>query len=170
MKICVFADFHGDVAAVRRAADIARKEQPDKTVVCGDIFGRSDGAEIARILGDMDSVLYLIKGNNDWYSATRFLDGLEDNAVMYHFGRMLFFTHGDRYNALRIPPVLNKGDALIHGHTHMASLRRIEGLYVFNVGSLARPRDGVPSYLLLDDAGAAIKTADGEVLSRLDWD
>ena len=170
MKILVFADFHGSIDSLNIAIEISRRESPDKTVVCGDLFGWSQPQEVAELVQKLEGVLYLVKGNNDFATARSYLPyAMEDNAVMYHFERKLFFTHGDRYDALRVPPILDDGDALIHGHTHVGRLRVTNELFVLNVGSLARPRDGVPNYLVLDEVGATLKATNGEILQQLNW-
>ena len=170
MKILVFADFHGSIESLNTAIEISKREAPDKTVVCGDLFGWSHPQEVAELVQKLDGVLYLVKGNNDFSTAVSYLPyEMEDNAVMYHFNRKLFFTHGDRYNGLRVPPILEEGDALIHGHTHVGRLSKYNGLYLLNVGSLARPRDGVASYLVLDEQGATLKQIDGEILQQIFW-
>ncbi len=170
MKILVFADFHGSVDAIRRAAEISRSVKPDKTVICGDLFGWSSPSEMAEPLNSMEGVLYLVRGNNDYRTAEILLPcEMEDNALMYHFRRTLFFTHGDRYNAMRIPPLLKNGDVLVYGHTHMGMLGTNNGVYLCNVGSLARPRDGQPCYLILDEGGAILFSPDGLELSRMSW-
>ena len=170
MKILVFADFHGSVGSLNTAMEISKREKPNKTVVCGDLFGWSHPKEVAELVQQLDGVLYLVKGNNDFDTAQSFLPyAMEDSALMYHFNRKLFFTHGDRYNAMRIPPLLNLGDVLVHGHTHVGRLQRYNGLYVCNVGSMSRPRDGAPNYLTLDEQGATLKQMDGQILQQLNW-
>ena len=171
MKILVFADFHGDVDSLKTAIEISTREAPDKTVVCGDLFGWSNSQETAELVQKIDGVLYLVKGNNDFASdQSRLPFAMEENVVMYHFNRKLFFTHGLRYNVLRVPPILEVGDALIHGHTHVGRLHKYNGLFVLNVGSLAHPRDGAPSYMILDESGATLKQFDGEVLQQIKWE
>ena len=171
MKILVFADFHGSIDSLNTAIEISKRERPDKTVVCGDLFGWTRPQEVATLVQKLEGVLYLVKGNNDFATAQSYLPyAMEDSALMYHFGRKLFFTHGDRYNSMRIPPILTGGDVLVHGHTHVGRLQNYNGLFVCNVGSLARPRDGVPSYMVLDEQGATLKQPDGEVLQHLNWE
>ncbi len=170
MKILVFADFHGSLAALSDAVAISQREKPNKTVICGDLFGWSNVGDVANMVESLEGVLYLVKGNNDFATAASVLKTeMEDNALMYHFGRTLFFTHGDRYNAMRVPPFLKEGDALIYGHTHVGQLRCFRGIYALNVGSLARARDGVPCYMTLDEQGATLKSPDGNSLCQLDW-
>lgn len=168
MKILVFADFHGNISAIEKAVEISRVETPDKTVVCGDMFGWSSPSQTASALEKLYGVHYFVRGNNDYSTALQLLDS-EEYAVMYHYGRTLFFTHGDRYNAHRIPPLLKEGDALVYGHTHVGGLYTSNGLYLLNVGSLGRPRDGEPSYLTLDDNGATLKRPDGTTLNQIMW-
>ena len=170
MKILVFADFHGNVNSLQQAIEISKREQPDKTVVCGDLFGWSKPQETAELVSKLNGVLYLVKGNNDYSTAQSFLsEQMEDSAIMYHFGRTLFFTHGDRYNSMRIPPMLKEGDVLVHGHTHVGRLQIYRGLYIANVGSLSRPRDGTPNYITIDEQGITLKLANGETLQQLNW-
>ena len=170
MKILVFSDFHGSVSGLQQAIEISKRERPDKTVLCGDLFGWNSPQHVAELVSKLDGVLYLIKGNNDYSTAQSFLPcEMEDSAVMYHFGRTLFFTHGDRYNGARIPPLLHEGDVLVHGHTHVGQLHLYKGLYIANVGSLARPRDGTPSYMTIDEQGITLKLANGESINQLNW-
>ena len=170
MKILVFADFHGSVNSLQAAIEISKREQPNKTVVCGDLFGWNNPTQVAELIQQLDGVLHLVKGNNDWATATSYLPfEMEDSAVMYHFDRTLFFTHGDRYNIMRIPPMLREGDVLVYGHTHVGRLQLYDGLYVANVGSLARPRDGAPSYVTMDEQGITLKLHDGQTRQQLNW-
>lgn len=172
MKILAFADIHGSVSAMETVVDVCKRERPDKAVICGDLFGgwTHQPEQIARLVSQLDAVTYLVKGNNDRASDIALLPyGMDNYAVIYHFNRTLFFTHGDVYNKYRIPPVLKEGDALIYGHTHMSLLQHFNGLHVLNVGSVARPRDGAPCYLVLDDNGATLKRLDGETINTLSW-
>ncbi len=172
MKILVFSDFHGNTNAVRKAVQIVRNLHPDKVVVCGDIFGGwfSRQEDIVAELKCIDAPLYLIRGNNDYPSDELLLPTpLEDCAVMYHFGRTLYFTHGDRYNAWRMPPLLKNGDVLVHGHTHVGMLKYYNGVLVANVGSMALPRDNMPDYLVLDESGATLYDLADNVLQHVDF-
>lgn len=170
MKILIFADFHGSVPSLQTAIEISKRECPNKTVICGDLFGWSNNQQVAEMVQQLEGVLYIVKGNNDWSTAQAYLPfEMEESAIMYHFNRTLFFTHGDRYNVLRIPPVLQVGDVLVHGHTHVGQLKLYNGLYIANVGSLARPRDGISSYLTIDEQGITLKHMSGETLQNLVW-
>ena len=174
MKICVFSDFHGNLSAVTRAEEIVRILHPDKVVICGDYFGgwSAQEKEVGSLIADMgkQSTLYLVRGNNDYRTDDVLLPfPPEDNAVMYHFGRTLYFTHGDRYNIWRIPPVLKKGDVLVHGHTHMGIIKPCNGVIVANVGSMGLPRDEIADFMVIDESGIALFDARLNTLQKYDF-
>lgn len=172
MKIAVFADIHGSMSGMENVLEIVNRERPDKVVICGDLFGGfvSMQREIAESVTRINAVTYLVRGNNDRDSDISLLPyGMEDYAVMYHFNRTLFFTHGHIYNKYRVPPVLNSNDALVYGHTHCALLQIFNGLHIVNVGSVSRPRDGMSSYVTMDETGVTLKGLNGEVLDVLPW-
>lgn len=172
MKIVVFSDIHGSKSGADKISSIVSQEKPNKVVVCGDYFGGwSDSREyVYRALSNLDCVLYLVKGNNDYPSDKYYLPcEMEDYAVMHHFGRVLFFTHGDCYNKWSIPPVLRENDAIVYGHTHCASVTKHKGLFCINVGSIGLPRDGCASYVVLDEQGIWQKSADGKLMYHLPW-
>lgn len=174
MKICVFSDIHGNLAAARRMTEIVRAEKPDKIVLCGDYLGHWSNNQdlVCSEIADVCSraVTYLLRGNNDFSSYDYMFDcPLEENAVMYHFGRTLFFTHGHRYNGWHVPPVLNVGDVLVHGHTHVGFVKQNNGLVVANVGSVGAPRDGVADYMTIDEEGIVLRDLDTKLLQTFLW-
>lgn len=173
MKILVFSDFHGNLSAYQTALRIAKKEAPNAVALCGDLFGgfSSDSSQVAQAVQSFDSPLYAVRGNNDRsYDEALLPFPLQDYEVTYKFNRTIMFTHGHRYNSWNLPPILGHGDALVYGHTHVSSLRKLpSGIFALNVGSIALPRDGAPSYLVLDDDGAISKTTDGSVIYFLPW-
>ncbi len=172
MKIVIFADIHGSLKAMEAVLQAAQREKPQKTVFCGDLFGGwRNNSQIAEMAQSLDGTLYFVKGNNDIWGDERLINGgMDDNVPMYHFGRTLFFTHGDRYNGWRVPPILRPNDALIFGHTHVGSLTKRNGLFVLNVGSVAVPRDGKPCYLVLEESGATLRQLNGQDIYTLPWD
>ncbi|MCM1195059.1 MAG: YfcE family phosphodiesterase [Firmicutes bacterium] len=173
MKIAVFSDIHGSPSGMDVILKIVDTERPDKTVICGDLFGGfvSLSSEVADKIRQINSTLYLVRGNNDRDGDIALLPcGMDDYAVMYHFGRTLFFTHGDVYNKYRIPPLLREGDVLVYGHTHMSLLQRFNGLYIANVGSVSRPRDDEPSYMVIEETGIVLKKLNGEIINSLSFD
>lgn len=170
MKIFVYSDVHGSLSGIEAVQQAMLRELPQKTVCCGDLFGGSADSKIAEIAQGFDSALYFVRGNNDRYGSEELIvGGMEDGIPMYHFGRTLFFTHGNVYNGWHVPSFLRDGDVIVFGHTHMGNLIKRDGLFVLNVGSAALPRDGKPCYLMLDERGASLKSLEGNLIFCLQW-
>ncbi len=170
MKIFVFSDLHGSVKTMEQIFQAIQREQPNKVVFCGDLFGgwKQGTTAILEKIRQIDAVVYLVRGNNDIFYQSAPCD-FEEYAVMYHFGRMLFFTHGHIYNGYHLPAVIGQGDVLVHGHTHTTRFSKSFGVHVVNVGSCSQPRDNIPCYLILDDIGATQKTLKGVELYTYKW-
>lgn len=171
MKICVFSDIHGSVEATKKM--VGRAKGCDTTVLCGDIYRRygqtEENIEIARLLSQLPD-LRVAQGNNDYSGDEQFSPFVySDYVLLRRFNKTLFFTHGHRYNAFRFPPILNEGDVICHGHTHRRGCMVANGLIVLNVGSVSSPRDGVASYIEMDDDGFYFKDMDGKLLFFKRW-
>lgn len=139
-KILVTSDSHGSAYALCRVAET----EPDAEAM---IF-LGDG------LRDLDGLcrrhpslrVYSVRGNCD-------LAALEAGEGLAAFGGVLFFySHGDRYGVkysreqLAETAKARGADAALYGHTHTAACERIEGVTVFNPGSVGQPRHGSASY------------------------
>ncbi len=170
MKIFVFSDLHGDVDALKIILQAINREQPNKVVFCGDLFGGWGSTDkILPLLGQIDAVTYFVRGNNDVFYPNADVD-FEEYAVMHHFSRTLFFTHGHIYNGYKMPSFVGSGDVLVHGHTHSTHFYNVNGVKVVNVGSCASPRDKTPCYVIIDEGGIVQKSLDGEQLHSQPWD
>lgn len=175
MKILVVSDLHGNLDACKLVWELYQKENPDKVVMCGDIFEGwygNNSDQMNAIFNMMSGKIYSVKGNNDSDEDCRFAPfTFVGNLVWQHFSRQLFFTHGQRYNRMILPPILNKNDLLVYGHTHVGSLSRVKGLYVLNVGSLWLPRGKAPkTYGIIDDEGVFLKLLDGTIVDSFNFE
>lgn len=77
--------------------------------------------------------------------------------------RMIYATHGHRYNISALPP-LQPGDILLHGHTHIPAWERFgyNNLYL-NPGSVSIPKEESPhGYMILENTEAVWKTLEGK--------
>ena len=81
--------------------------------------------------------------------------------------RMLFATHGHHFNQSHLP-MLQQGDVLLHGHTHIAALEDC-GAYIYaNPGSVTFPKqESIRGYLLLENAVFTLKSLAGHTVSQL---
>ena len=67
---------------------------------------------------------------------------LDDYALLDADGERFFLTHGHHWNEEYLPP-LGMGTVLAHGHTHLATLKKLPcGITLFNPGSITLPKGG----------------------------
>ena len=87
---------------------------------------------------------------------------LADYCVLYVGKRMIYATHGHNFNCESLPP-LQKGDILLHGHTHVPKCEdRGEFIYM-NPGSVSIPKeDSEHGYMILTEEKAVWKSLSGK--------
>ena len=89
---------------------------------------------------------------------------MSDSLLLYVDGITIFATHGHLFHEEKLPPISDK-DILIHGHTHVQTIRKMEkGMYL-NPGSVSIPKEGNKnSYMIYEKGFFLIKSLDGEVI------
>lgn len=145
MRVIVFSDSHKCYRSVEKI--VQNNIQEKIFIFCGD--GESDIELLCE--NYPDKVFLSVKGNTD--SNRR----LPEFGVFEIGGHRIFYTHGDRLyagitNELIIEQAkLNACDIALFGHTHQRYQRFEGGVYLFNPGSCACPRDGKePCYGYID--------------------
>ena len=90
---------------------------------------------------------------------------LADYCIFYESEKMIFATHGHIHNTNN-PPMLKKGDILLHGHTHV--LKCVEfgcGNCYLNPGSAALPKENNPrTYMIYENRCFTVKDFYGNVI------
>ena len=174
MKYMVASDIHGSAHWCRELLKAFDAEQADRLVLLGDLLYHGprnplpreyDPMEVAAMLNERRSDLLCVHGNCDSEVDQMVLELpiFADYAILSLGRRLVFATHGHVHNTEAMPP-LNRGDILLHGHTHVPAWEACgaENFY-FNPGSAALPKDGTPhGYLLLTEDAAIWKTMEGE--------
>lgn len=143
MRIGVISDTHGDTAALRQA--VAQLEAVDAWLHAGDYY--ADGAVLARLTG---LPVTAVAGNCDGRGA-----GPTESFPV--FGQVkIWLTHGHRYCVkYGLTELVQQAQqygvsVVVYGHTHRAAVDRLEGLLLFNPGSVSLPRgDRTPTCGLL---------------------
>jgi len=88
---------------------------------------------------------------------------MADYAVLAAGSRIIYATHGHVFNNGNLPP-LQKGDILLHGHTHVPACEKYEKHVYLNPGSVSIPKETSPhSYMIFDGEKFEWKSLDGEV-------
>ena len=89
---------------------------------------------------------------------------LADYCILEFNNRLIYATHGHNHNMENLPP-LQKGDILLHGHTHSPAWESFgdENLY-FNPGSVSIPKENTKNgYMTLQNNTVLFKALDGTV-------
>lgn len=162
MKYVIASDIHGSAYFCRLLLRAWEDEQADKLIILGDILyhgPRNDlpkeyaPKEVITMLNVCKEHILCVRGNCDAEVDQMVLDFpiMADYAVLLEKGRNIFLTHGHVYNEEKLP-ALQKGDILLHGHTHVPVCREHERYTYINPGSVSIPKDNSPhSYMTLED-------------------
>lgn len=152
MRIVVFSDSHRDYFPLQRIM----LAQPKAEV----FLHLGDGEEEFEQLRQRfpTKLMRGVAGNCDWGSIGRKFD------LITCEGKRIFFTHGHIYGVKAglddlLRAARNMGaDIALYGHTHVPHTEYVDGMYVMNPGSTSSPRDGKPSYGVIDITPAGIVT------------
>lgn len=146
IKVAVFSDSHGQLVYARQA--LQHIGQVDFILHAGDY--RIDGLKLA--VG-VNVPVKAVQGNCDENR-----EGPVEEVVELS-GRRFLLIHGHLSGAkaplshlkLLAAARANRAEAVIYGHTHIAAITNLEGVLLFNPGSISRPLDqNRPSYGILE--------------------
>lgn len=152
MRILVVSDTHGRCS---KLFDVMRKHSDIEIVIhLGD-----GGTDLDYVRYEFPNrMVYAVKGNCDFYSELPLSDTLTFENTK------IFFAHGHTYNVKMTTDVIeaaarNCGASVcLFGHTHCPLSDYKDGLYIMNPGSLGHPRDGAPTYGILDITPSGVMT------------
>ena len=162
MKYMILSDLHGSALWCRRAMDALREEKADRLILLGDLLyhgprnalpGEYEPQQVIDLLNAEKNRILCVRGNCDTEVDQMVLEFpiMAPFSLMELEGRLMFMTHGHRWNAGHLPP-LQPGDILLHGHTHVPGLRETGGIIIMNPGSAAIPKNGSRcSYMTLEN-------------------
>lgn len=176
MKLMFVSDIHGSLYYAQKMQELYTSEKADKLILLGDLLYHGPRNDLPRdyapkgvisILNSMKSEILAVRGNCEAEVDQMVLEFpvMADYMIMYlKADRMAFITHGHNHNTQN-PPMLKKGDLLIHGHTHIQAMEEIDGYTYINPGSIAIPKaDNKNSYMVYEDGIFSIKDLEGNVI------
>ena len=160
MKWMIASDLHGSAYYCRKMLEAFEREGADRLFLLGDLLyhgprndlpqGYAPKEVIAQLSGVKDKV-FCVRGNCEAEVDQMVLPFpvLADYCLLEQKGRIIFATHGHHYN-LENPPLLQPGDVLLHGHTHIPAKDNSLGFWYLNPGSVSIPKENSPhSYMTL---------------------
>ncbi|WP_417083475.1 phosphodiesterase [Evtepia gabavorous] len=178
MKWMIASDIHGSAACCEKLLAAFGREQADRLLLLGDLLyhgprndlpqGYAPKEVIAQLSGVKDKV-FCVRGNCEAEVDQMVLPFpvLADYCLLEQKGRVIFATHGHHYN-LENPPLLQPGDVLLHGHTHIPAKDNSLGFWYLNPGSVSIPKENSPhSYMTLENGQFLWKDLDGAVYDSL---
>jgi putative phosphoesterase len=150
LRIVVLSDTHGDFRGFYRIVN--DQAGADLFLFLG------DGARELEEIRDLypDKKILSVKGNCDLGSPD------PEEAVCMAGEKKILFTHGHMLGVDRSDERLldfaraSRAQVALYGHTHVARIHYENGVYLMNPGSVSKPREGGPSYGILDITPAGI--------------
>lgn len=178
MKWLVASDIHGSALFTRQLLERFRAEEADRLLLLGDLLyhgPRNDlpegyaPKEVIRLLNSVKGRIFCVRGNCEAEVDQMVLEFpvLAEYALLEWNGHLIFATHGHHYN-IQHPPLLQPGDILLHGHTHIPA-RETWGKdnRYWNPGSISLPKQGsARGYMMLEKTEAVWKDLDGKEYER----
>lgn len=178
MKWMIASDLHGAAACCEQLLAAFDREGADKLILLGDLLYHGprndlppdyDPRRVIDLLNARRQRLLCVRGNCDTEVDQTVLSFpiLAPYAWLPVGERLLFLTHGHQFNKSNLPP-LNRGDVLLHGHTHVPAWEPVGDILYCNPGSAALPKEGSErGYLTLDGTLLEWKTLCGQAYHRL---
>ena len=177
-KIMIASDIHGSAHWCEKLVAACEREKPEKLLLLGDLLYHGprnelpDGyapKKVAELLNPLGEKILCVRGNCDAEVDQMMLEFpiLADYCILSAGARMIFATHGHHYNETHLP-LLQPGDVLLHGHTHIPGLEKRDNYIYANPGSVTLPKQNSPrSYLLLEDKVLTLKDLAQNVAAKV---
>ena len=176
MKLMIASDIHGCAPACKMLLEAFAASGAERLILLGDILyhgPRNDLPEgydpkaVIAMLSEVSDKLFCVRGNCDTEVDQMVLafPVLADYAILYLGDRLVYATHGHNYNEDKLPP-LQKGNILLHGHTHVLCCVEFgdENFYI-NPGSAALPKENNPkTYMVYENRCFTVKDFDGNTV------
>ena len=162
MKFLIASDIHGSAYYCEKLIKAFDAEKADRMLLLGDILyhgPRNDlprdyaPKQVIQMLNTYKDKLLCVRGNCDTEVDQMVLDFpiMADYAVFPIDGKIIYATHGHVFNENNLPP-LQKGDILLHGHTHVPKYTVHDDYVYINPGSVSIPKENTPhSYAILEN-------------------
>lgn len=178
MKWMIASDIHGSAYYCEKVLAAFSRENADRLLLLGDLLyhgSRNDlpqGYAPKEVISQLSAVkdkVFCVRGNCEAEVDQMVLPFpvLADYCLLEQAGHVVFATHGHHYN-LETPPLLQPGDVLLHGHTHVPAKDDRLGFWYLNPGSVSIPKEGsAHSYMTMEEGTFVWKDLEGVEYDRL---
>ena len=177
MKYMIASDIHGSAFYCRKLLEAFEASGANRLVLLGDILyhgPRNDlpkeyaPKEVLAMLNGCKDRIYCVRGNCDTEVDQMVLEFpvMADYALLVIDGITIYATHGHVYHENHLPP-MQKGDVLLHGHTHVLRADQCGDISILNPGSVSIPKEGnPPTYAILEAGVFRILDFEGRVIKE----
>lgn len=177
IKWMIASDIHGSEYYCRKMLEAYKTEQADRLVLLGDILYHGPRNDLPRdynpkavikMLNDMKEDILCVRGNCDTEVDQMVLEFpiMADYAVLCVEDRMIYATHGHKFNESNLPP-LRKGDILLNGHTHIPKCTKHDTYVYMNPGSVSIPKDNsYHGYMIIEGGEFLWKDFEDNIQNR----
>ena len=176
MKWFIASDIHGSEYYCKKMIDAYRSEKADKILLLGDVLyhgPRNDlpkdynPKSVINMLNELKDKILCVRGNCDTEVDQMVLEFpiLADYCIICEGNKIIYATHGHNYNENSLPP-LQKGDILLHGHTHVPKCVNHENYTYINPGSVSIPKENSHhGYVILENGKFIWKDFEGNIIN-----
>lgn len=178
MKYFIASDIHGSSYYCEQMLEAYKREGAQKLILLGDLLYHGPRNDLPReyapkkviaMLNERKEEILCVRGNCEAEVDQMVLDFpvMAEYAFICMDGLNIFATHGHLHNKDKMPP-LKKGDILLHGHTHLQAMDKINDQYYLNPGSVSIPKEGNEnSYMIYENHTFTIKNLDGKEIRSI---
>ncbi len=154
-RLLVTGDIHGSYTTWLVLQELLDPE--DGLIIAGDFFGTRYGnyahedfqpEAIRREVKDLSQPVFYVYGNCD---VPDFFPGFYEELSFSALGKTIFLHHGHKRT-----DQAQGADIIIQGHTHIYELKKNQTRILMNPGSITSPRNGIPSYGIIEKNTAFI--------------
>ncbi|MBE6805096.1 MAG: phosphodiesterase [Ruminococcaceae bacterium] len=177
MKWFIASDIHGSAYFCEKLIERYKAEKADKILLLGDILYHGPRNDLPRgynpkavigLLNELKNDILCVRGNCDTEVDQMVLHFpiLADYCIITHETKVIYATHGHIFNKEHLPP-LNKGDILLHGHTHIPVCEQYDNFTYINPGSVSIPKENSHhGYMIFEDGVFYWRDLDGNVINE----
>ena len=177
MKWFIASDIHGSAYSCEKLIERYKAEKADKILLLGDILYHGPRNDLPRgynpkavigLLNELKNDILCVRGNCDTEVDQMVLHFpiLADYCIITHETKVIYATHGHIFNKEHLPP-LNKGDILLHGHTHIPVCEQYDNFTYINPGSVSIPKENSHhGYMIFEDGVFYWRDLDGNVINE----
>lgn len=176
MKWLIASDIHGSEYYCKKMVEAFEREKADKILLLGDILYHGPRNDLPKdynpkavinILNNLKDKILCVRGNCDTEVDQMVLEFpiLADYCIIFDGNKVIYATHGHNFNENNLPP-LQKGNILLHGHTHVPKHVEHESYTYMNPGSVSIPKENSHhGYMILENGIFLWKDFDGNTIN-----